>query len=57
LLELTHRLQYPDIGADVTQALTELKSLEREVSGQGERWYLVRISPYRTARIASTAPC
>ena len=48
LLELTHRLQYADIGADVTQALTELKSLEREVSGQGNRWYLARISPYRT---------
>jgi len=48
LLDLTHRLQYADLGADVEQVLRNLQALEREVAGQGDRWYLARITPYRT---------
>jgi two-component system CheB/CheR fusion protein len=46
--DLTHRLEYEDLGGDVAQVLAKLQSFEREVRGQGERWFLVRISPYRT---------
>ena len=48
LLDLTHGLYYDDIGTDVERVIRNLQSLEREVEGRGGRWYLARISPYRT---------
>jgi two-component system CheB/CheR fusion protein len=48
LLDITHRLRYDDLGADVEQVLKDLQTLEREIPGQGDRWFLARISPYRT---------
>jgi two-component system CheB/CheR fusion protein len=48
LLDLTHRLRYDDIGPDVEQVLKKLQTLEREVGGERDRWFLVRISAYRT---------
>ncbi len=49
LLDLTHRLQYDDLAGDVASVIKNLRSFEREVQGHGGRWYLARISPYRTA--------
>ena len=48
LLDLTHKLEYQDLGRDVAHVLATLQSYEREVRGQEDRWYLLRISPYRT---------
>jgi len=48
LFDLTHRLRYDDIAGDVEQVARTLVPVEREVEAEGERWFLVRISPYRT---------
>ena len=48
LLDLTHRLDYPALREDLWQVLETLRFVEREVRGQGGRWFLARLSPYRT---------
>ncbi|RYD36834.1 MAG: hypothetical protein EOP86_04920 [Verrucomicrobiaceae bacterium] len=47
LLDLTHRLDYPDIDTDARRVLETLAPAEREACA-GERWYLARMQPYRT---------
>ncbi|HEX7370599.1 MAG TPA: PAS domain-containing protein [Rhodanobacteraceae bacterium] len=48
LLDITGRLDYPQLTEDATTAFESLKMIEREVrSGEG-RWYAVRVLPYRT---------
>ncbi|MGI4860931.1 MAG: CheR family methyltransferase [Janthinobacterium lividum] len=49
LLDITHRLDYPDLASDATAAFESLKLIEKEVAGPDGRWYLSRLSPYRTA--------
>jgi len=49
LLDITHRLHGHDIGSDVAQVIRTLQPLEREVTDQDARWYLMRVTPYRTA--------
>ena len=48
VLDITHRLEYPDLESDMTTLLTKLHVVEREVRSQGDRWYFVRMLPYRT---------
>ena len=49
LLDITHRLDYPQLHADAAKAFEELHLVEREIgSVEGDRWYLARFLPYRT---------
>ncbi|MGE9763338.1 CheR family methyltransferase [Pseudomonas sp. PDM20] len=48
LLDITHRLDYPDLARDASSSFESLRTIEREVSSQDERRYLVRMLPYRT---------
>jgi two-component system, chemotaxis family, CheB/CheR fusion protein len=48
LSDLSHRVDYPEIERDARRALGELVPAEREVQA-GNRWFLARTSPYRTA--------
>ena len=49
LAHVTHRLDYQDLLDDVQQVLNTLVPVEREISQEGERYYLMRLSPYRTS--------
>ncbi|WP_028103867.1 CheR family methyltransferase [Pseudoduganella violaceinigra] len=49
LLDITHRLHYPELARDVAHALDHLQPLEREVPGTDGRHFMVRVRPYRTA--------
>jgi two-component system CheB/CheR fusion protein len=48
LEHVTHRLTYDDLLRDVRHVLDTLVPVEREVARDGERHYLVRLTPYRT---------
>jgi two-component system CheB/CheR fusion protein len=48
LLDITHRLEYDSLDQDMARVFETLRPLEREVRSQDGRWYLARISPYRT---------
>lgn len=48
LLDITHRLDYPDMASDVARTFDTLQPMEREVSGTDGRHYIARIRPYRT---------
>jgi two-component system CheB/CheR fusion protein len=48
LLDLTHRLDYPDLAEDVTLSFDTLRLVEREVRSNDGRYYIVRLLPYRT---------
>jgi two-component system, chemotaxis family, CheB/CheR fusion protein len=46
--DITHRLKYAELWADVASAVASLQRVEREVESDTGRWYIVRISPYRS---------
>ncbi|HLI19169.1 MAG TPA: CheR family methyltransferase, partial [Rhodanobacteraceae bacterium] len=48
LLDITGRLDYPELTNDATTAFESLKVTEREVHSGDGRWYAVRVLPYRT---------
>ncbi|MFL9811800.1 PAS domain S-box protein [Stutzerimonas sp. VN223-3] len=48
LLDITHRLDYPTLYRDASEAFGELSLVEREVTSQDSKWYLARFLPYRT---------
>jgi two-component system, chemotaxis family, CheB/CheR fusion protein len=48
LLDLTHRLNYPELADDASAAFENLKLTEREVSTHQGSWFLARLLPYRT---------
>jgi two-component system, chemotaxis family, CheB/CheR fusion protein len=48
LLDLTHRLDYPELAEDVVLTFNTLRMVEREVRSQDGRYYIVRVQPYRT---------
>lgn len=48
LLDITHRLDYPELAADATQAFEALRPVEREVRSMDGRLYVARVLPYRT---------
>jgi two-component system CheB/CheR fusion protein len=49
LLDITHRLRYEQLAADVDQVHRSLTPMEREVQTNDGRWLLARLLPYRTA--------
>jgi two-component system CheB/CheR fusion protein len=50
LTDITHRLRYDELAADARGVLESLTPADREVETKdGQRWYLTRILPYRTA--------
>ena len=48
LLDITNKLKYKGLLADVEQVLHSLNSIEREVHSDDDNWYMMRILPYRT---------
>ncbi|HEV8312433.1 MAG TPA: CheR family methyltransferase [Burkholderiaceae bacterium] len=48
LLDITHRLDYPQLAADTSAAFQSLQIIEREVHSSDDRWYIARLLPYRT---------
>lgn len=48
LLDITHRLDYPELSDDIEAAYQLLVPRQREVRAQGGRLYMVRVLPYRT---------
>ncbi|MGF6529142.1 PAS domain-containing protein [Variovorax sp. PvP013] len=48
LMDITHRLEFPELSRDVRDVLRNLTRSEREVRSQDNRWFLARIVPYRT---------
>jgi len=49
LLDITHRLDYPQLQQDVAGACETLQPVEREVGARDGRHYIVRVRPYRTS--------
>ena len=47
LSDLTTSLQYPDLQRDVTETLRKLQSTNQQVRSSDNRWFDVRIMPYR----------
>lgn len=47
--DFTHTLDYDRVTADARSVLEDLAPIEREVSTDHEKWFLVRHHPYRTA--------
>jgi two-component system CheB/CheR fusion protein len=48
LEHVTHRLVYADLIRDIRHVLNTLVPIEREVAQNDERYYLMRLTPYRT---------
>ncbi|HSX63918.1 MAG TPA: CheR family methyltransferase, partial [Pseudoxanthomonas sp.] len=48
LLDITHRLDYPELSGDIEAAYQLLVPRQREVKAQGGRLYMARVLPYRT---------
>ncbi len=48
ILDLTHRLDYPELGSDIAGTFDTLHSVEREISSNDGRFYIARLLPYRT---------
>jgi two-component system CheB/CheR fusion protein len=48
LAHITHKLRYADLLHDAAAVLQTLAPIEREVSSEADRWYVIRILPYRT---------
>jgi two-component system, chemotaxis family, CheB/CheR fusion protein len=48
LSDLAHRLEFPTVVVDAEKVLLDLVPIEREVRGADGRWFLARVTPYRT---------
>ena len=48
ITDITTDLDYPGLAADARQVLRSLVFIEKQVASRDERWFLVRIMPYRT---------
>jgi two-component system CheB/CheR fusion protein len=48
LLDITHRLDYRDLEADVATVFETLRVVEKQLSADNGRSFLMRIPPYRT---------
>ena len=47
LSDLTTSLQYPDLQRDANDTLRSLKPTDKQIQSSDERWFAVRIMPYR----------
>lgn len=48
LHDITHRLDYPQLADDTIAVFDSLQLIEREIRGINGRFFLTRLSPYRT---------
>jgi two-component system, chemotaxis family, CheB/CheR fusion protein len=48
LTHLTHNLDYEALSQDAKTVLEKLNMIEREIRSKSDRWYLIRLLPYRT---------
>jgi two-component system CheB/CheR fusion protein len=48
ITDIVTTLNYPDLAQNVRKVLKTQVMVERQVSAQGGRWFVVRIMPYRT---------
>jgi two-component system CheB/CheR fusion protein len=48
ITDFTHQLEYDGFAEDVREVLKELSTLEHEIRSRSQRWYLMRMRPYRT---------
>jgi two-component system CheB/CheR fusion protein len=48
LLDITHRLQYENLGQDARTVFESLTVIEREVRSINDHWYIARLLPYRS---------
>ncbi|OWW22954.1 chemotaxis protein [Noviherbaspirillum denitrificans] len=48
LLDITHRLNYPELAQDASDTFDTLRPVEREVRSLDGRYYIARLLPYRT---------
>ena len=49
LMDIAHRLDYPEMGDDARHVFDQLSVQQREVRSQDGRWFATRLAPYRTA--------
>nr|WP_279153125.1 CheR family methyltransferase [Pseudomonas mosselii] len=49
LLDITHRLDYPGLADDARAVVERETTIEREVLGHNQHWYLARLLPYRAS--------
>lgn len=49
LMDITHRLDYPEMTDDATTVFESLSMIEREISSKDSRWYIARLLPYRSS--------
>ncbi|MGM0442060.1 MAG: CheR family methyltransferase [Elusimicrobiota bacterium] len=48
LSDISLNVEYREIYGDVRQVIDSLKSIQKEIKGEGGEWYSVRLTPYRT---------
>lgn len=48
ITDFTHRLQYADLTMDARRVLADLTGIERTIQSTDNRWFLLRMRPYRT---------
>ncbi|KQZ92843.1 CheR family methyltransferase [Pseudomonas sp. Root562] len=49
LMDITHRLDYPEMAEDAATVFDSLNMIEREISSNDQRWYIARLLPYRSS--------
>jgi two-component system, chemotaxis family, CheB/CheR fusion protein len=48
ITDFTHQLDYEGVAADARNVIRDLSPVEREIQSRNQRWYLMRMRPYRT---------
>ncbi|HET9445289.1 MAG TPA: CheR family methyltransferase, partial [Steroidobacteraceae bacterium] len=48
ITDFAHQLEYPELTKDARAVLADLAPIRREVRSRNDRWYDVRMRPYRT---------
>ena len=48
ITDFAHRLEYDSLVADARKVLADLAPISREIRSRNDRWYDVRLRPYRT---------
>ncbi|MEO8242917.1 MAG: chemotaxis protein CheB, partial [bacterium] len=48
ITDFTHRLAYDKVEGDARDVLRHLTPLEREIATRDDRWFMMRLRPYRT---------
>jgi two-component system CheB/CheR fusion protein len=48
ITDLASELKYPELAADAREVLRKLAAVEKTIAARNDRWFTVRIMPYRT---------